>query len=216
MDRMGLRGNFYPMESFAQFSHGADLSTNFAGLPEYVLAIKPNDELSIKLCAEKRDFMVAYKLDGSVHHKSHIVLATFIGKESMEDTISRWLRNICLKQKSFTITLNNYSGIPPESIYLRIMDTAPLLALAKELKIIDEFIRAGGCPGLQLVKRPQLTIARNLGPALYERAMADYSQKLFCESFEAIELVLLKRKDSYENFKTINVFGFLPDNNLFN
>ena len=146
MEWMGLSGNYFPMESFAQYSAGADLSTNFAGYPEYVLAIKPGEELSVKICAEKRDFMMAYKLDGSAPHKSHIAVAKFIGKESMEETISRWLRNVCTKQKAFTITLNNYSGVPAQSIYLRIMDTAPILLLAKELKIIDEFIKAGGCP----------------------------------------------------------------------
>jgi len=41
---------------------------------------------------------------------------------------------------------------------------------------------------------------------VYNKAMADYSQKTFHESFQVEELVLLKREHSFDACRTVNVF----------
>jgi 2'-5' RNA ligase len=129
----------------------------------------------------------------------------------MEDTLIRWIHRICRRNQRFEITLNNYSGFPPHTIYLRVQDPQPFRRLMQELRAIDEFIRSSGCPPVNLISRPYLSIAGGLTEQTYNKAMADYSQKTFHESFQVEELVLLKREHSFDPCKTVNVFR-LPVN----
>jgi hypothetical protein len=220
MSWMGLQGNNFPgglASVKGNMPPLSQLSTSSADLQEYLLVARPSAEVHNKIVSEQENFCAEYEMSDAAVTKSHIVIASFSAKESMEETMIRWIRNICNRQKSFDVTLNNYSGIPSHSIYLRIMDHHPFLALAKELNVIDEFVRSNGCPRAHLVHRPHLSIALQLNERIYERAMLDYSQKLFCESFTVGELILLKRKDMYDTCRIINVFGLLPaENNLFN
>jgi hypothetical protein len=142
--------------------------------------------------------------------KPHIVIADFLAWEPMEEILGRWIQRICCRHQSFPVTLNNYSGFPLHTIYIRIEDPRPFRQLAKELKSIDEFIRSSACPPVKLVDRPWLSVAGRLAEQVYSRAMADYSQKIFHESFLASELVLLKRKHPLDTCKVVNIFRFLP------
>lgn len=186
------------------------------GLQEYVLVIKPGHDIYNKVAAEKENFYRQYPQQKQPATMPHIAIAGFLAKESMEETLIRWIQRICSRQKSFTVTLNNYSGFPPHTIYLRVQDPAPLLQLAHQLKIINDYIQPNGCPEITLSTRPYLSIAKQLPEKIYEKAILDYSQRLFFESFIAVELALLRKCDD-TNCKLINVFGLLPkENNLFN
>lgn len=221
MDGLGTQGIFFPEQVF--YGHREipekelDIPLDTMGLQEYLLVIKPCSEVFNKISEENETFYSLYKQHAVVKTKPFITIANFLAKESMEETMIRWIQRICSRQRSFVVTLNNYSGFPPHTIYLRVQDHEPFKILARELKTIDEYIRSNGCPKAYLVNRPHLSIARRLPESVYEKAILDYSQKLFCESFVAGELELLTRADPFENYKVINVFGLLPrENNLFN
>ena len=108
-----------------------------------------------------------------------------------------------------------YTNLPwqgiPGTIYLRVQDPKPFRELMQQLRAIDDFIRSSGCPPVNLVNRPYLSIAGGLTEQLYNKAMPDYSRKTFHESFRVEELVLLKREHSFDPCKTVNVFRLLPD-----
>jgi len=84
----------------------------------------------------------------------------------------------------------------------------------EQLRAIDDFIRSSGCPPVNLVSRPYLSIAGGLTERVYNKAMPDYSRKTFHESFQVGELVLLKRGHSFDACKTVNIFHLLPDPDL--
>ena len=84
----------------------------------------------------------------------------------------------------------------------------------EQLRAIDDFIRSSGCPPVNLVSRPYLSIAGGLTERVYNKAMPDYSRKTFHESFQVGELVLLKRGHSFDACKTVNIFHLLPDQDL--
>lgn len=178
---------------------------------EYLLVIYPYGDLHDKLLDEQQQFSSDYGLQMTVRNKPHITVAAFQASDVMEETLIRWIQRICNRHRSFDITLNNYSGFPPHTIYLRVQDPKPFRELMQQLRAIDDFIRSSGCPPVNLVNRPYLSIAGGLTEQLYNKAMPDYSRKSFHESFRVEELVLLKREHTFDPCKTVNVFRLLPD-----
>jgi len=173
---------------------------------EYLLVIYPYGELNDKLLEEQQQFLSDYGLSMKARNRPHITVAAFQAGEQMEETLIRWIQRICRRHERFSITLNNYSGFPPHTIYLRVQDPQPFRQLMQQLRAIDDFIRSSGCPPVNLISRPYLSIAGGLTEQVYNKAMADYSQKTFHESFQVEELVLLKREHSFDVCRTVNVF----------
>lgn len=181
---------------------------------EYLLVIYPSGELHDKLLDEQRQFSHDYGLPSPVRNKPHITVAAFQAGEVVEDTLIRWIQRICNRHRSFDITLNNYSGFPPHTIYLRVQDPQPFKQLMQQLRAIDDFIRSTGCPPVNLINRPYLSIAGGLTEQVYNKAMPDYSRRTFHESFGVDELVLLKREHPFDACKTVNIFHLLPDTHM--
>lgn len=179
-------------------------------LCEYLLVVPPVTEVYKKVMAEKQLFYEEYKEKIAIKTLPHITVANFLASETMEETIIRWIQRICGKQQSFIVTLNNYSGFPPHTIYLRIQNATPFQQLAEELKVVDAYIRSCSCPPMRLTSKPYLTIARKLSEEIYFKALTQYAHKSFCESFVVNELLLLRRQHQYDKCKTINVFGLQP------
>jgi 2'-5' RNA ligase len=180
------------------------------GQADYLLVIYPRGDLVDRLLEEQQQFNAEYCLAGHAN-KPHITLAAFKAGEETEDTVIRWIQRICHQHKSFDIALNNYSGIPPHTIYLRVQDPQPLRELMQQLRAIDEFIRSSGWPPVNLTGRPYLSIAGGLTEKVYNKAMPDYSRKTFHGVFRVDELVLLKRRHSFDPCKTVNIFRLSPE-----
>ena len=153
------------------------------------------------------DYGVDQALQRMARNKPHITLAVFQAGEEAEDTLSRWMQRICQQHRSFELALNNYSGIPPHTICLRVQDPEPLRELTHQMGVIDEFIRSSGWPPVRLNGRPYLSIAGGLTEQVYNKAMPDYSRRTFHGVFQVGELVLLRRRHSFDPCKTVNVFG---------
>jgi 2'-5' RNA ligase len=186
-------------------------------LYEYLLIVNPGSEVYEKVKAEKQIFYDEFRQKVAIKTKPHITIAKFLGKEAMEDTIIRWMQRIFANQRSFNVTLNNYSGFPPHTIYLRVQDGTPFQRLAKELKVLNTYVSSCACPPVKLISNPHVTIARRLPEEVYFKALIQYARKSFHESFVVNDLLLLRRKDQYDTCKTIYVFGLQScDNELFN
>jgi 2'-5' RNA ligase len=184
-------------------------------LYEYLLVAHPDEEVNNKLKTEKRLFFETYKEKIAVATQPHLTIANFLATEAMEETLIRWMQRICREQRSFAVTLNNYSGFPPHTVYVRVQNELPFKKLAKALKVIDEYIRMNACPPAKFITKPHVSIARKLPAEVYEKAMRDYSQKLFHETFMVNELILLRRKYQFDSCKVINVFQLPAAEDLF-
>jgi 2'-5' RNA ligase len=180
------------------------------GLFEYLLVGHPDANVYNKIMEEKQQFYEDYNEKISIKTKPHLTIANFLASEAMEPTIIKWMQRICGAQQSFTVTLNNYSGFPPHTIYLRVQDPLPFQQLVKQLKTVDDFIRASACPPAKLITKPHLSIARKLPEQVYNKAMVDYAQKTFHESFMLDELLLLRRQHQFDTCKTIQIFRLRP------
>lgn len=177
---------------------------------EYLLVIHPDMEVYSKVVAEKQRFYEQFRTKPATRARPHIMVAGFVAKESMEETLIRWIQRVCSRQKCFTVTLNNYSGIPPHTVYLRVQDHLPFNLLTQKLMVINEYVQANGCPPVKWVSRPHLSISGRLPEEVYEPAMREYAQKIFCETFTAGELVLIRRSHAADSCKIINIFGLVP------
>lgn len=178
---------------------------------EYLLVIYPYGDLRDRLLDEQKQFLQDYGLSTGGANRPHITVAAFQAGEEMEETLIRWIQRITRQHRSFTLTLNNYSGFPPHTIYLRVQDPQPFRQLMEQLRAIDDFIRSSGCPPVNLISRPYLSIAGGLTERIYNKAMPDYSRRDFHDSFRVEEVVLLKRTHSFDVCKTVNIFHLLPE-----
>jgi 2'-5' RNA ligase len=175
---------------------------------EYLLVIYPYGDLRDRLLEEQQQFSADYAI--TVRNRPHITMAVFQAAEGMEDTLIRWIHRICQRYPCFELTLNNYSGMPPHTIYLRVQDPQPFRRLMQQLRAIDHYVRSSGCPPVNLIERPFLSIAGGLTEQVYNRAMPDYSRKTFHDSFAVTELVLLKRSHQFDPCQTVNIFRLQP------
>jgi 2'-5' RNA ligase len=128
----------------------------------------------------------------------------------MEDTLIRYTQRVCSEQASFNVELNNYSGFPPHTIYLRVQNPEPFKHLSKELKVISNYIDSCSCPPVKFISNPHLTIARGIPSSIFNEVLIEYSQKTFYESFMVNELVLLRRSSQYDSCKTVQVLHLQP------
>jgi 2'-5' RNA ligase len=185
-------------------------------LYEYLLVVHPDSAVYEKVQLEKQLFYNEFKERVAIKAKPHITVANFLARESMEETIIRWIQRICNLREQFTVTLNNYSGFPPHTIYLRVQNEKPFQQLAKELQVVNTYVSSCSCPPMKLISKPHLSIARKLSEEVYFRALIQYAHKSFHESFVVNELLLLRRESQFDDGKPISVFGLPPRNTLFN
>ena len=182
---------------------------------EYLLVAYPDAELNEKITGEKKLFCKAHHYALSTDTKPCITLAGFLLKEPMEEIIIKWIQNICRLHGCFGVTLNNFSGFPPHTIYLRVQDPQPFEKLAHSLKIIDRFIQSNDCPPLHQASKPHLTLASGLPELIYTKSIREYAQKSFHGSFIVDKLVLLKR-DASAKCRLVNTFGLAAAPAYFN
>ena len=187
---------------------------NQPGTNEYLLVAYPDKNVTDKINEERSVFNAAYKFKPRHSLKPQILITSFFASEGMESTVVRWLQKICSLEQGFKLTVNNYSGFPTDTIFLRIQDATPLQDFVKQLSAMKDFIQPASSG---FFRRPYIPIAAQLPENIYEKALSDYSRKLFHESFQVKELILLKRKDSFDSLRTVQVYGLLPaGNDLFN
>ena len=177
-------------------------------LQRYSLVVFPCNELHKKI---QHEINAARKNEGCTSTattdllKPHIDCADFLISEEMEATLFRWIQNICNLHTSFSLQLNNYSSLPPSTIYLRILDADPIKKLCNALSILNSFISANNCPVPEVNKKPHLVIATGLSEYEYEKAIKKLSGESFHEMFHVDKLVMVK-KDISGRCSVINTF----------
>ncbi len=174
---------------------------------EYTLVALPNKALKDKIVEVKQQLSIRY-LSGNFYAPPYITIAKFFAKEEMEETIARYMRRICLLQKSFEVVVNNYGGFPPNAIHLRVQNPQPFTNLTNALHSINNYVQSCSCPPIKFEQRPCISIAHNVPEATYLPLLMEYSQKSFYDSCMIEELALIQHKPQAE--KCINVFGLQP------
>lgn len=181
-----------------------------ADMYEYRLVANTDQLIGQQLLAEKAAFFERYKTTRQDREDGNLTIMRFIAAEAMEDTIGKWMQRICSQHESFIVTLNNYGGSPPGNIHFRVQFTQAFQLLGKELRVIDNYIKSYGLPAASIYPNPHITLASQVPAPIYTKAMLDYAQRDFHDSFIVKELVLLKRKNQFDAAKKINIFRLVP------
>src|SRR4249919_2664647 len=108
---------------------------------EYRLVIPADEPVSRQVKQLRMQWEQLYGESTVSDKPPSITLACFMAREEMEDMVMRWLNRICNIQHSFMVTLNNFSAVPPQTIYIRVQDSTPFLQLASQLRLLDDFSR---------------------------------------------------------------------------
>jgi 2'-5' RNA ligase len=187
------------------------------GFQEYLLVLNPSSDVNEKVMKEKKLFSndYNYRMAGETH--PHITLGVFLARESMEEELISLLQRVCNRHTRFTVALNNFSGFPPHTIYIKVKNPKPFEELMKSLELLDRYLYKEKCRSLQLSGTPHLTIARQLPEDVYLTAIQTYVNRTFNEVFTASKLVLLKRDSQLDKCEVVNTFNLPPESkNLFN
>jgi hypothetical protein len=185
-----------------------------SGLTEYLVVACPGEEVSEKIRAELQEFSIKYGSGKEIQARPHIRIARFQALEMMEETLIRWVQRICSLRTAFTVTLNNYGGFPPGTIYLRVLDPRPFQQLAMQMRSVDDFFRSPGNPPSELISKPSLRLTETVPIEVFRHVLFDFSSRTFCESFLVNELWLLKKDDQSGACKLVNMFRFRPENSI--
>ena len=183
---------------------------------EYILLANPDEAVHEKVMVEKKYFEDKYETDIAIKTLPHIIIANFLAKEIIEDRICRLLQNVCNQNYSFRTALNNFSGLPSHSIFLRVQNIQPFKHLHSGLQALDNLLKTNGCPPLHIVDNPHMTIARQLPEEIYNEAIKEYAQRDFHELFSVDKLALLKRESRYKKWQHVNYFYLPQERHLFN
>jgi len=203
------RGRFAAAGGVSSPVQKAAFFSDSVSMQEYFLVVQPTLDVHGKIAHERSYFTEQYQWGKEDHNLPRLVLANFRAKDFMEDMLIRWMLRICSGQQKFSLTFNNYSGIPAHSIYLRVMDHQPIQDFLGKLRFLDEYLLSNECPPIRFEWHPHLNIAAFIPPAIYDQALKEYAERSFSESFEVNELVLMRR-DPGKRDKVVQVFRLKP------
>lgn len=195
------------MGTVQQGGYGISGLVNFS---EYLLVAHPGVDLHDKILGEQEYFSMHYLERSAIRMKPHIELAAFQAREEMEPTLIRWMHRIISQQQAFSFALNNFSGFPPDTLYLRIPEPQAIQQLTAGLEQLNDYVKTNDCPPIQINAKPYVSVAKKMTENNYLRAMLDFSQRSFHEIFEVKELYLLRRNHAFDSYKQVNKFVLQP------
>jgi len=173
--------------------------------PEYRLVIPADEPVSRQVKQLRMQWEKLYG-EASVSDKPpSITVASFAASEQTEDMIMRWISRICGILPSFMVTLNNFSALPPQTIYIRVQDAKPFQQLAKYLHQLDEFSKAVDRPRWRIFDKPFIKLG-SLPENAEQQQWFTYTHQIFHAAFMARKMILMRKEGRL--WKTISVFPF--------
>jgi 2'-5' RNA ligase len=160
---------------------------------EYLLVLKPHEDLCNKISQVKKDFYEKYKTPVSFGN-SHLTLANFIQFDMREEKLVNRLNTIAMNYPPFKIELRDFGSLPTHTIFINIESKQQVQNLVKELRPAQQLMTLNKETKPHFITDPNFTVARKLLPWQFEKSWADYSHRHFSGGFIADGMLLLKRK----------------------
>lgn len=186
-------------------------SENWGRRYEYLLTVSPGGHVYEKLVEEKKRFSALYQQPNMSNTRPYIGISLFNAAADVENMMIRWIQRAVGQQQCFEVLLNNYSGIPADTLVLRVQYKHPFTELIQRLKPVSEHLKVFGVPAFRFCATPYLSIARNLPETVYVKALWDYAQREFVMKFDVHTLTLLRRPiGSYEPYRVAAILCLQP------
>jgi 2'-5' RNA ligase len=176
---------------------------------EYRIILQPHEYLCDKINAIKKSFAETFELPVYRYAKPNITLVRFTQYEMMEEKIINRLQNIAMSNAPFAIELKDFGSFPTHSIFINVATKTNIVALVKEIKSLQKFMKLDDEHKPHFITEPFITIAAKLLPWQYEKAWLEYSNTTFTAMFMVSEILLVKRKVGEKKYQTVKHFQFL-------
>ena len=176
---------------------------------EYLLVLRPPEELWNKIVKVKEGFAEAYRCAQARWGQPHITLVKFVQYEMMEARIVNRLKVVGMGQYPFKVELRDYGSFPSHSIYINVATKIPVQHLIKQVRSEGQrLMKLNDDNKPHFIMEPHVTVARKLQPWQYEKAWLAYSNKHFTGRFIADGMLLLKRAQSEKAYQIVQRFTF--------
>jgi 2'-5' RNA ligase len=173
----------------------------------YFIAVVPNEDIVSQVTDFKKYIAENYQSRHSLKSPPHVTLhMPFKWKENKEKLLIDFLDKFSLQQNSFDVELRNFSAFPRRVIYIHVVENRTMAELyqqlsseiRKSLKIFNDSYKNQGFT-------PHMTIAhRDLKPAAFDKAWAEFSGRGFEKDFCVDHICLMKHNGkNWEIFKRI-------------
>ncbi|MGB3008387.1 MAG: 2'-5' RNA ligase family protein [Chitinophagaceae bacterium] len=161
---------------------------------EYLLVLRPQEELRNRMVKVKEDFSVKYKTGKTISGGSQIILASFAQYAMKEERIINRLQAVAMGYPPFKVELKDFGSFPSHTICINVNSKLPIQNLVKEIrKESQRLMKLSNDNKPHFILDPHFTIATKLRPWQYEKGWLEYSKKHFNGWFIASGMSLLKR-----------------------
>jgi hypothetical protein len=171
--------------------------------PEYRLVIPAEDPVGGQVHEQRLQWQAIYGKDSISSKPPGITLACWWAREEMEETMIRWIGNLASQTPGFGVTLNNFSGLPPQLVYIRIQEAEPFRKIVRLLRPVLERVNDGEGQ-VRLFERPFIQLGKL--PEENTRQWLLHTHQQFHAAFTAQQMVLYRHKGA--ETKKIGLFPF--------
>jgi 2'-5' RNA ligase len=178
------------------------------GIFEYLLVMRPHEELQQQLLAIKKEFAGVYKAPAALHTYPNIALVNFYAYQMTQERIVNRIGNVALGINPFKVELNGFGAFPSHTIYTSVSTRTPIQELVRELKGATSLLTLNKEHKPHFIENPHFTICHKLKPWQFEKAWLAYSHRSFSGRFIADHLLLLRRPASDTRYESIMRFEF--------
>lgn len=161
----------------------------------FFVALLPPQELQDPITAIKHDFRQRFGSQAALQSPPHVTLQPpFEWPSDQVDRLGQHLTTFAYRQTPVPIVLEGYNAFPPRVIYVDVHQTTALMAIQPSL--MDYLDVACGIRDRVSPTRPftpHVTVGfRDLRPACFHQAWAEYKERPFAAEFVAQTLTLLR------------------------
>lgn len=176
---------------------------------EYLLVLRPHEELWDRIIKTKTEFAEKYECDQARWGKPHITLVNFLQHEMIEPRLVNRLKLIAMAFPAIKIELRDFGSFPSHTIYINITSKLPIQSLVKKIRTeAQRLMKLNDDNKPHFILEPHITVARKLLPWQYEKGWLEYSHKHFTGRFIAGDMLLLKRPLGEMKYQIVQKFDF--------
>jgi hypothetical protein len=148
------------------------------------------------------------EMGGMDSQDGHIEVASFSAPAAQASTIIRWLQRLLQTQQAFSLILNNFSGVPPHRLYMRVMGTAEVMQLRALLQQLSQYLHDYSLPLLDQPQRWMLPLAEGLPGMWYDKALRQLAHTDLALEAPVTQMLLEKRCAPEQPWQLVQRFHF--------
>ena len=132
-----------------------------------------------------------------------IVVGVFYGDSDQLTTMTRWMQRFFLQAQSFRLYLNNFSGIPPHELHMRVLCTADIGLIRSHIGQLNEYLKSYHLPVINQPARWVLPLMEGLPGMLYDKALHYFSQLEMALEVPVNALLLQQKVSAKSNWQLV-------------